>query len=139
MNRKQRREQAKEQRQKDRKRRRETPAELNLTKQQMVAGLIRNGITLDDLRKEYDRGFAAGVEQSALMTFKAVYAAVCLALHELYGFGTKRCLDVLNKTDEKVIYSLTSEELIDEVWKKLDLQLDFKEGIAGDRIREAGA
>lgn len=65
---------------------------------------------------------------------KSCYAAICLALHELYGFGRKRCLDTLNCVDAKLIDTLTSAEAIDEVWEKIGLQIDFSE--AFDRISE---
>lgn len=47
----------------------------------------------------------------------------------------KRCKDVLNLVDEKILFSLTSMEAIEEVWQKIGLQIDFNE-VVSDRITE---
>ena len=62
------------------------------------------------------------------------YAAVALVMKEKYGFGAKRVRDVLTALDEKMIYALTSQELIDQVWDEIGLYLDFQEPM--DRITE---
>lgn len=65
---------------------------------------------------------------------KSCYAAICLALHELHGFGKKRCRDVLNCVDAKLLETLTSAEAIDEVWRTIGLEINFSEPF--DRITE---
>jgi len=102
----------------------------------MLEKLCQNGITPKDLEKEYstaiDKGFKAGEEA----TFKTVYAAMTLALHELYGFGRERCWKVLVNADNKIIEYLTDHEIIEDVWKKLRLRINFREPF--DRIEEDG-
>lgn len=102
-------------------------------KQVVMERLQRNGITVDDLKANYDKGWDAGFRVAAEPTIKACYAAICLAASELYGFGQKRCCDLLNAVDQKIIYSLSSQDVIDEVLHKLGLEIDFKEAI-DDRI-----
>ena len=96
------------------------PQYLRMTKEQRMDALVKNGITIKDLEENYN---------------KTCYAAVCLALNELHGFGMKRCKDVLNLVDEKILFSLTSMETIEEVWQKIGLQIDFNE-VVSDRITE---
>lgn len=99
----------------------------------IVQRIQRNGITMDDLKENFDMGYNAGFKDSTTNVIKTAYAAICLALHELHGFGAKRCMDVLNLVDQKIIYSLTSDEAIEEVWNKVGLKIDFSE-ILDDRI-----
>ena len=99
-----------------------------------VERLSRQGISPQDLKQEYDRGFDEGFMSAAMPITKGCYAAVCLALKELYGFGPKRCLNVLRKIDEKLLYTLDGRELIDQVFEDVGLSINFKEPF--DRIEE---
>lgn len=103
-------------------------------KQAAIARLSQNGITPQDLEKEFDTGYAEGFRAAAQPVTRGAYAAVCLALKELHGFGTKRCAEVLRAMDKHMQYSLTSEELINEVWEKLGLELVWDDPF--DRIQE---
>lgn len=82
----------------------------------------------------YQAGFDAGFRAAAPFTFKAIYAAVCMALHDLHGFGHDRCAKVLMAVDDHVANTLTSTELIEEAWKKTGLYLNFEEPF--DRIED---
>ena len=96
--------------------------------------LQRNGITVEDLKANYDKGWHDGFKEAAEPVVKGCFAAICLALNDLHGFGTKRCMDVLNKVDEHLTYTLATDEAIEEVWKRMRLKLEFKEPF--DRIKE---
>ena len=108
---------------------------LRMTKEQRMDALVKNGITIEDLEENYNKGYEAGFAVASGPVIKTCYAAVCLALNELHGFGMKRCKDVLNLVDEKILFSLTSMETIEEVWQKIGLQIDFNE-VVSDRITE---
>lgn len=111
------------------------PQYLRMTKQQRMDALVKNGITIKDLEENYNKGYEAGFAVASGPVIKTCYAAVCLALNELHGFGMKRCKDVLNLVDEKILFSFTSMETIEEVWQKIGLQIDFNE-VVSDRITE---
>lgn len=111
------------------------PQYLRMTKEQRMDALVKNGITIKDLEENYNKGHEAGFAVASGPVIKTCYAAVCLALNELHGFGMKRCKDVLNLVDEKILFSLTSMETIEEVWQKIGLQIDFNE-VVSDRITE---
>lgn len=98
----------------------------------------RNGITLEDLKRVEVQGQKDGYLAGKIETLKMCYAAICMALHEQYGFGKKRLMDVLNAVDEKVVYSLTSDEAIKEVWDTTGLEISFKDTFPGERITEKG-
>ena len=110
---------------------RKTPAYRRMTIEERKDALVKNGITPKDLEEQYARGRDDGIET----TFKTVYAAACLVLHELEGYGAKRCKRFLQRLDDTVINAFTSAETIDEVWQKIGLELEFHESF--DRIQEA--
>lgn len=72
--------------------------------------------------------------QAVEYCFHSIYAAVLLAAQEVYGFGHKRAWRLLKRADEIICTVLDSEEIIQEVWERMGLQINFREGI--DRIRE---
>lgn len=102
-----------------------------------LKNIEKNGITLEELKRAEDDGYDRGVKVGIENTMRTCYAAICLALHELHGFGAKRCKDVLNSVDEKVVMALTSEETIQEVYDQMGLEIRFRD-IPGDRVQEVG-
>lgn len=72
--------------------------------------------------------------QAVEYCFHSIYAAVLLAAQEVYGFGHKRAWRLLKRADEIICTVLDSEEIIREVWERMGLEINFREGV--DRIRE---
>ena len=72
--------------------------------------------------------------QAVEYCFHSIYAAVLLAAKEVYGFGHKRAWRLLKRVDEIVCTALSSEEIIREVWERMGLEINFREGV--ERIRE---
>lgn len=110
----------------------------NLTPTQRLQRYEQNGITVKDMarvsQESYDKGFTVGYNTAAENTFQMMIAAMCLALKKQYRFGRKRVLRVLHDVDRRVIYELNSEELIEQVWDELKIQLEFSGEF--DRIKE---
>ena len=98
-------------------------------KEKMAAAerLAQGGITPKDLQAAYDKGFNEGFHAAAHPIIKGIYAGVCLALNEKHGFGAKRCGDILKLVDEKVLYSLDGQDLIDEVLARMGVTLNFED------------
>lgn len=92
-----------------------------------MAALVKNGITIQDLEKEWHDGFNAGFREASPGVVKTVYAAVFLTLHERLGFGQKRACEFMQQVDQHVIYTLNDQEAVDEVYDKLKLTLNFNE------------
>lgn len=72
--------------------------------------------------------------QAVEYCFHSIYAAVLLAAQEVYGFGHKRAWRLLKRADEIICTVLDSEEVIREVWERMGLEINFREGV--ERIRE---
>lgn len=108
---------------------------LEAVKQKKMDELQRNGITVEHLKENYEKGRNDGFREAAEPIWQGCFAAACLALHELYGFGKKRCAEVLNAMDRHMAYSITSEDAIAEVYRQIGLELDFHDPF--ERVREA--
>ena len=99
----------------------------NYNKQQVMAELIRNGITPKDLEEEFQRGREAGFKEAAMPIIKSCYAGICIALHDEFGFGGKRCFRAIKAVDEKIVWAIDHSELADEVLEKSGLTLILDE------------
>ena len=99
----------------------------NQLKAEAARRIARNGLTMADLKQSYKDGWDAGFKEACEPIVKSIYAGICVALNEKHGFGGKRCMDVLNALDSVLLERLTSQELVDEVYEKLGLTLNFSE------------
>lgn len=103
-------------------------------RQKLIDRLMQNGITPEDLKNEYDKGYTEGFKAAAEPVIRSCFAATCLALNDLHKFGASRCAAVLNLVDRHMTETLTSVEIIDDVYDRMKLRLDFKEPF--DRVQE---
>lgn len=105
-----------------------------LSPQQQMAGMIKNGITPAYVDKECDKAYARGRDAGIDFSMRLCYAAALLGARDAFGFGHKRCNDLLQAMDHHVVFSLTSDEAIDEVYRRVGLKINFREPL--DRIEE---
>lgn len=110
------------------------PAYKKMTKEQRIAELVKNGITADDLDREWEAGYKEGFNQASPSIVKTIYAAIALAAKEELKFGIKRTKKLLEAIDNHVCDTLTSAEIIEEVWEKIGLKLDFDDPM--DLVKE---
>lgn len=96
--------------------------------------LARNGITVKDLRNAGDSAYRDGYDAGSREEVRMCYAAFCLAMHEVYGFGGLRARRALVEADRQLVTCVESEELIRQVENKMGYQICFKEPI--DRVKE---
>lgn len=97
--------------------------------------ISKNGITIDDVHQAEENAYSKGVEVGKNAAVETCFAAICLSLHELHGFGCDECSQVLNDTYERLCYALNSQEAIQEVYDKIGLEIRFN----GDLMEEAVA
>ena len=98
-----------------------------MTKEQRMEALVKNGITPSDLEKAFEDGRRECLKVASDHIMKTAYAAICLALHDLYGFGQKRCMDVLVAVDRYICNTFTGTEAVEEVFDRIGLLIDFKD------------
>lgn len=101
--------------------------------EERLTRIQQNGITIDDL----DRAFKEGSEKGQEKATKMCYAGFLLAMHKVYGFGKKRATRLLKAADDAVVYSIDTEEMMDAVYKRFGIVLDFQDNDMEGRVREA--
>ena len=117
-----------------RKQAKKTPRWCPPTVEDQLKAMMKNGLTQADLDREYDRGFKHGRLTATEPAVKTCYAAFCLAMKEVLGFGHARAKRVLERADAILLESLSSAETVDEVLRRVGLRINFNEPF--DRIEE---
>ena len=100
--------------------------------------ISKNGITIEDMHKAEEDAYAKGIKDGKDGAVKTCFAAICLSLHELHGFGKERCSKVLNDVYDKLCFALTSQEAIQEVYDTMGLQITFSDDMTEDAVTEVG-
>lgn len=117
--------------------RRKAEREQRAEKQRQAAAILATR-DMEERRRLLGKTIAQCEEQARNQaveyTFRCIYAAVLLAAHDEYGFGRTRAWRLLKRADEIICTTLDSEEVIREVWERMGLEINFREGV--DRIRE---
>lgn len=103
--------------------------------QEAVARIQRNGITIEDLYRGENEAYAKGIKAGKDATVRTCFAAICMTLHEMYGFGKDRCSKVLNDVYEKLTMALTSEDAIQEVYDTMGLEINFTNDIDEETVQ----
>ena len=99
-----------------------------------IQRMERNGITIEDVNRAAQEGYQDGAKIAADNTMRNIYAAIALVMHENYGFGKKRCMDVLRAVDEKVMYAIDSKEMVQQVFDELKIKMTFDGDPLDERI-----
>lgn len=87
------------------------------------AQLFRNGITSQDLQDMYNQGWEAGFSAGNKATINTVYASVCLALHDEFGFAGSRCWRVLMSSYNHILNTLLDSEIIQRVYDVMGIEI----------------
>lgn len=101
--------------------RKQAPKWEKMSHDQVMRCLTKNGITLKDLEWNYRQGLRAGIDG----TYEICFAAVCLALNDLHGFGSLRCQRVCERMQYYIINSLTTADMVHDAYKRMKLTFDF--------------
>lgn len=103
--------------------------------------MVRHGITPQDLQAADKRGFENGFEAGKIYVLKDTYAAAAMAYQDVcrergIDCDRERVRALLVRMDDYICNALTSEEIIDDAWRKVGLHLEFSEAFPEDRIQE---
>ncbi len=94
-------------------------------KRAAMAKLERNGITADDLQREYERGKNESIADMTDFAMKMIYCGFALALKREFKFGPERVLRTLRTADQIILEELTTQDIIDRVSKELGIEVRF--------------
>lgn len=93
----------------------------------------KNGITEDDLREQYQRGYAAATKELTEFVMNSFYSSAAIALKRIHGFGEDEILDVLDEMQRVMTEEITSYDLIARC--KEETGLDILTGIEDGFLR----
>ena len=95
----------------------------------LLVNLARNGITVEDVKKETDRVRKETYERTSTAIMQVVYASLASVLADDYGFTKDQCFDALYAVDRKVATSIDNEELIAEMEEKAGVRFNCFDGV----------
>lgn len=110
----------------------QTPGSPEIKKSIVIPTQGANGFkNLIELAKEasysegYSKGWEEGVSHGSEKSLYILYSCICTTLNRMYGFGAKRCFDVLTELHEEILFTLDHMEKAEEVYEKMGLTIDF--------------
>lgn len=92
--------------------------------QQVVSNLIRNGITTEDLKKNWQLGYNQGVTDGLANQERIVFSAFLIALRKEFGWGTQRALRICRAAHEECLNFITEPDASEQLWKDLRIVYD---------------
>lgn len=95
-----------------------------LTPEQWRAQMAKNGITPEDMNKEFKRGWDDGWKAGHDSTARLLVGSMCLALMEDHGFDKEMLTGLLQRMDELMLSSLTSDAALNAAYAKMGLDVD---------------
>ena len=84
--------------------------------------MMKLTVANDVVQKAYKQGHDAGGQLIADNIGTNFTAAMCLALHDLYGFGKKRICDLMDRMNEIMLETFTTPAAVQRVYKELGLR-----------------
>lgn len=100
-------------------------AKRNAAKVAAMKKLERNGITAEDLQREYERGRNESITEMSDFAMKMIYCGFALALKREFKFGPERVLRTLRAADQIILEELTTDDIIDRVSRELGISVRF--------------
>lgn len=95
--------------------------------------LTQNGITVEDLKENYNIGHREGFQAGADKTLRTVYAGVVLELLD-NGNSKEEAIGFLKELDRRIMTSIDTQEDIEQVFDRTGVRLYLKEDF--ERVRE---
>ena len=109
-------------------------AHLSKSEVNILGGLSRNGITIQDMVREIDKVRKETFEATALATHQVLYALFAITLSEDLGLSKDDCYDALVSVDQRLLNTIDHEEAIKEMEEKVGIRFNSTDGI--ERIQK---
>ena len=95
----------------------------------LLAHMVRNGITAEDLKAERKRGRDEAFAQTAPIVMKTCYSAFAIVLADEFGFTPEQCYDVVSKADHMISTQIDTDELMKGMEEKAKIKFFADEGL----------
>ena len=94
-----------------------------------MVNLARNGITVNDVKKELEQTRRRTHENTATAVMKVMYAAVSLVLADEFQFSKDDCFKAISAIDQKMSILIDYEEVIKEMEERIGIRFHEKDGV----------
>ena len=95
----------------------------NLSTKERVDRICRNGITLNDLKHNFELGFEKGKAEGIAWGYDAAYGSLMIALHREFGFGRERLSRLAMATADVQINCLSNRKAYEQLVAETGLTL----------------
>ena len=95
----------------------------NMSREDYIKRIERNGITAADMEKNYKLGYDRGYTEGVDWAYDAAYGSLIMALRREFGFGHDRIGRLAMAAAEIQVEYMTNEELFDQLKKECGVDL----------------
>lgn len=106
----------------------------NLKNADYVERIQRNGITLSDLRHNFELGYKQGKEEGTAWGYDAAYGSMLIALHREFGFGYNRLARLAMATARIQTEFITNDEAFRELAAETGLSIPMMRDIVDKTV-----
>ena len=106
---------------------------VRMGEKEQMSRLMAQGISRDDLKESFDKGYTDGYKSGTDKTLRTVYAGVVLELLDS-GNTREEAIGFLRALDNRLLTSIDAGEDVEEVFQKTGVHLMLKEDF--DRVKE---
>lgn len=94
-----------------------------LTMPERAARIIESGISMSDLKANYDLGYRKGKEDGIEWGYDSAYGSVMLALHREFGWGKDRLKRLAMAAAKVQVECITTEEAFRKIVEETGVTL----------------
>ena len=102
---------------------------LPFAQKSLLANMSRNGITPADLEKAKQDGMKEAYERTAPAVQSVLYCAMCIVLHDSFGFDHDQCCQAVTELDRMIYETIDNDEIKADCERKTGVRIDVKEGV----------
>lgn len=95
----------------------------------LFANMAKNGITINDLNREIAKARTKAFEDTAVSVMKVLYACTVITLADEFGFDKGMCLKALKAIDDRMAFTIDSEEIVKEMEDRIGIRFNSSNAI----------
>ncbi len=98
----------------------------NLSSNEALTRMAKNGITAQDMLREYRRGYTDGSDEAQRACVRLLYAAACVAARRAFRFGKKRIRRLMRAMDEALEMCIDDADMVAQAEQETGYKLRFR-------------
>ena len=102
---------------------------LPFSQKNLIANMSRNGITPADLERAKKEALQEAYQRTAPAIQSVLYCAMCVVLHDSFGFDHDQCYQAVMELDRKMLETIDNDEIREDCEKKTGVRIDVQEGV----------